>query len=58
MTLPASIRAWVYDTAGAARDVLRLEKLDRPAPAPGEVLVEVKVSAVNPTDVKRRTTRP
>jgi NADPH2:quinone reductase len=56
MTLPASIRAWVYDTAGAARDVLRLEKPARPAPAPGEVLVEVKVSAVNPTDVKRRTT--
>jgi NADPH2:quinone reductase len=36
--------------------VLSFGKLDIAAPGPGEVLVEVKVSAVNPTDIKRRTT--
>ena len=54
--LPATMRAWAYDQAGPARDVMRLEKLDLPEPASGEVLVEVRVSAINPTDVKRRTT--
>jgi NADPH2:quinone reductase len=50
------MRAWTYDSAGSARDVMRNVTLDMPAPGPGEVLVEVKISAVNPTDVKRRTT--
>lgn len=31
-------------------------KCDLPSPGDGEVLVEVRVSAVNPTDAKRRTT--
>jgi NADPH2:quinone reductase len=56
MSLPRTMRAWTYDSAGSARDVMRNVTLDMPAPGPGEVLVEVKVSAVNPTDVKRRTT--
>ena len=33
--LPATMRAWVYDQAGPARDVMRLEKLDLPEPASG-----------------------
>jgi NADPH2:quinone reductase len=56
MSLPRTMRAWTYDSAGSARDVMRNVTLDMPAPGPGEVLVEVKISAVNPTDVKRRTT--
>ena len=52
----SSIRAWSYAKAGAARDVMQLLRLPAPEPALGEVLVETKVSAVNPTDIKRRTT--
>ena len=52
----SSIRAWSYAKAGAARDVMQLQRLPAPEPAQGEVLVETKVSAVNPTDIKRRTT--
>ncbi len=56
MSLPATSRAWQYETAGAARDVMREVRLETPLPGAGEILVEVKVSAVNPTDVKRRLT--
>jgi NADPH2:quinone reductase len=41
--------------------VLRVEDVDRPEPGPGEVLVRVRASGVNPTDVKTRagaTARP
>jgi NADPH2:quinone reductase len=51
----------VYRTTGSARDVLRVEDVDRPAPGPGEVLVKVRASGVNPTDFKSRagaTARP
>lgn len=51
-----SIRAWSYAEAGSADEVMHLERMAAPAPAPGDVLVETKVSAVNPTDIKRRTT--
>ncbi len=51
-----SIRAWSYTQAGPARDVMQLARIAAREPAAGEVLVEVKVSAVNPTDIKRRTT--
>lgn len=51
-----SIRTWSYTQAGPARDVMQLARIAAPEPAAGEVLVEVKVSAVNPTDIKRRTT--
>lgn len=44
-----------FSVAGPARDVLRFGELDRPRPGPGEVLVQVNMSAVNPTDTKRRT---
>ncbi len=56
MTAGSSIRAWSYAEAGSAGDVMRLERMAPPEPAAGEVLVETKVSAVNPTDIKRRTT--
>jgi len=35
--------------------VLRVEDVDRPEPGPGEVLVRVRASGVNPTDVKARS---
>jgi NADPH2:quinone reductase len=44
-----------YDRTGAAADVLRVEEIERPEPGPGEVLVRVKVSGVNPTDWKTRS---
>jgi NADPH:quinone reductase len=49
------MRAAVYRTTGPARDVLRIEDLDPPAPGPGEVRVRVTVSGVNPTDWKARS---
>jgi NADPH:quinone reductase len=55
------MRAAVYTSTGSARDVLRVEEIDRPEPGPGEVLVRVHASGVNPTDYKTRsgmTARP
>lgn len=55
------MRAALYDRHGAARDVLRVEEIDRPEPGPGEVRVKVGLSGVNPTDWKARigaTPRP
>jgi NADPH:quinone reductase len=48
------MRAAVYRSTGAARDVLRVEDVPRPDPGPGEVLVRVHASGVNPTDHKTR----
>lgn len=56
MSAASSIRAWSYNRAGPAGDVMQLERMAAPQLAAGDVLVEVKVSAVNPTDIKRRTT--
>ena len=55
------MKAAVYRMTGPARDVLRVEQVGRPEPGPGEVLVRVRVSGVNPTDFKTRsgaTARP
>jgi NADPH2:quinone reductase len=55
------MKAAVYRSTGPARDVLRIEEVDRPEPGPGEVLVRVRASGVNPTDFKTRsgaTARP
>lgn len=43
-----------YETSGPERGVLRVVELERPQPGPGEVLVRVRVSGVNPTDVGSR----
>ena len=48
------MKAAFYEATGAAKDVLQLGDLADPRPAPGEVLVKVAVSAVHPTDVKKR----
>lgn len=48
------MKAAYYDEFGSARDVLRIGDLPMPVAGPGEVLVQIKVSGVNPSDVKSR----
>ena len=43
-----------YERFGPAEEVLTLGEMDVPEPGPGEVLVRVRASAVNPSDVKLR----
>jgi NADPH2:quinone reductase len=50
MTMKA---AW-YEKKGPAADVLRIGTLPKPEPVPGEVLVRVRASGVNPSDTKGR----
>ncbi|MCW9042415.1 MAG: NADPH:quinone reductase [Pseudopelagicola sp.] len=53
------MKAVIYRAFGAARDVLALDEIATPEPGPGEVLVRVAFSGVNPSDVKARAgTRP
>jgi NADPH2:quinone reductase len=57
----AQMRAALYDQYGPGAEVLRIVEIDRPEPGPGEVLVKVELSGVNPTDWKSRggaTPRP
>ena len=48
------VRAASYDRHGPAAEVLEVRDVERPAPGPGEVLVKVHLSGVNPTDWKSR----
>jgi NADPH:quinone reductase len=43
-----------YPTTGPDAGRLRIAEIDKPEPGPGEVLVRVRVSGVNPTDWKSR----
>lgn len=45
--------AW-FEAFGPARDVLQVTNLAMPAAGPGEVLVRMRTSGVNPSDVKKR----
>lgn len=49
--------AW-YDRNGEAREVLEVGEMETPKPGPGEVLVRLHTSGVNPSDVKSRKGRP
>ena len=49
------MKAASYDRYGPAAEVLEVREVDRPAPGPGEVLVKVALSGVNPTDWKSRS---
>ncbi|HEX7127995.1 MAG TPA: NADPH:quinone reductase [Thermodesulfobacteriota bacterium] len=51
------MRAAWYESVGPARDVIRVGDLPVPDPQPGEVLVRVRASGVNPHDVKKRLGR-
>lgn len=44
-----------YEAKGVARDVLRVGRMSKPIPAPGEVLVRVEASGLNPSDIKARS---
>lgn len=48
------MKAAYYDEFGSARDVLRIGDLPTPVAGPDEVLIQVQVSGVNPSDVKSR----
>jgi NADPH2:quinone reductase len=50
----STMRAAWFDKFGAARDVLQVGELDAPVAGPGEVLVKIHTSGVNPSDVKKR----
>ena len=55
------MKAALYRGHGSAAEVLTVEDIDRPEPGPGEVLVRLHASGVNPTDWKTRsgaTARP
>lgn len=48
------MKAAFYERNGPADDVLQVGQMPMLAPGPGEVLVRVKASGVNPSDVKSR----
>ncbi len=48
------MHAITYSTFGAAAQVLQMQDLPTPDPAPGEVLVRLTHSGANPSDVKAR----
>ena len=49
------MRAALYRETGKAADVLHVEEIPRPEAGPGEVLVRVYASGINPTDYKARS---
>ena len=49
-----SMQAIWFERPGAADEVLICGERARPQPGPGEVLVRLRASAVNPSDVKKR----
>jgi len=49
------VRAAIYERYGRAAEVLEVRETERPQPGPGEVLVKVNLSGVNPTDWKSRS---
>lgn len=48
------MKAITYRSFGPAAEVLTLEQMEPPRPGAGEVLVDVALSGVNPSDVKAR----
>lgn len=51
------MRAGWYDRPGPADEVITVGEMKTPAPNPGEVLVRVHPSGINPSDYKRRANR-
>jgi NADPH2:quinone reductase len=48
------MRAAWYERKGPAAEVLLVGELSKPEPGPGEVLVRIKASGINPSDTKGR----
>ena len=49
-----SLRAAYFEEFGPPADVLQVGEVDMPTPAPGEVLIRLSTSGINPSDVKKR----
>ncbi len=49
-----SMKAIWFNESGDADQVLKFGEMDAPEPGPGEVLVRLHASSVNPSDVKKR----
>ena len=49
-----SVKACWFDAFGSAREVLQQGEFPTPVPGPGEVLVQLHTTGVNPSDVKKR----
>jgi NADPH:quinone reductase-like Zn-dependent oxidoreductase len=54
MAAKQSMQAAWFGAFGPARDVLRVGEQPRPEPQAGEVLVRLRASGINPSDVKKR----
>jgi len=52
-----TMRAAFYERTGPAQEVLSVGEMPEPVPGPGEMLVRVVCSGVNPSDVKKRAGR-
>ena len=48
------MRAAYYERKGNPQDVLQLGQIPEPVPGPGDVRVQIKISAINPSDTKQR----
>ena len=48
------MKAAYYEQKGTARDVLKVGTVERPEPGPGELLIRIAASGVNPSDTKGR----
>ena len=48
------MRAAWFDHFGSAKEVLQIGEIDTPVAASGEVLVRLRTSGINPSDVKKR----
>ena len=48
------MKACWFEVFGAAQDVLQQGDWPTPEPGPGEVLVQLQTTGVNPSDVKKR----
>lgn len=49
------MRAAFYNKSGPAHEVIQIGEFDDPQPGPDDVLIRVKTSGVNPSDIKSRT---
>jgi NADPH2:quinone reductase len=54
MSQSETMRACWFKKFGPAREVLTMGEQPKPVPAPGEVLVRMSTTGVNPSDVKKR----
>jgi NADPH:quinone reductase-like Zn-dependent oxidoreductase len=55
MTIAETMKAVQYDAYGPAREVLRIVEAPVPKPGPGDLLVRVRASSVNPIDCALRS---